>query len=142
MPEAPTAPIPQDAELREIVSNLDRNPERTRRIKEERLQKEKFFDNEYPKLSDDDRKRFETLMLQLILHEWLDHGRHDARIMELKWEKLPLFLKDKGIKTLREANVLMKLFRNIKDRLAWALDTKPQGVELPDWEIIDKSIDN
>jgi hypothetical protein len=69
MPEAPTAPIPQDAELREIVSNLDRNPERTRRIKEERLQKEKFFDNEYPKLSDDDRKRFETLMLQLILHE-------------------------------------------------------------------------
>ena len=46
MPEAPTAPIPQDAELREIVSNLDRNPERTRRIKEERLQKEKFFDNE------------------------------------------------------------------------------------------------
>jgi hypothetical protein len=38
--------------------------------------------------------------------------------MELKWEKLPLFLKDKGIKTLREANVLMKLFRNIKDRLA------------------------
>ena len=115
------------------------NPARDAEIAAWRKRQKESFDAGISTLTKKEKETFDALMDDLLEQKWLVRGMHNAAIEELEWDKLPLFLKDKWIKTFREPNMDIKILMRMGTRLVSALKPKSSaGFEVTDWEIVDK----